>query len=251
MEDPLGIKPYGEAVHTVVKKTFEGIEAFLSATCKPALDELGMMLRDQVRVWRLKNALQIIEKSKGKFEFSEGEITLLANPKVALAIIENGSDEENDELQDLWAGLFVTSFSEGGKDDENLIYISILKQLTLPEVKLLKFVCEHSKKVMLENNINRAQTVSMYGDQIAEITGVTDYNKQEIILYHLSSLKLSDRWQGSNPSGFQSASFKNKPLAWISPTNLALNFYLRCIGIKQTASDYWKISPTINSKKPE
>ena len=241
MNDPFGIRPYGEAVNSIVKKSFEGIEAFLSATCKPALDELGLMLRDRVRVWRLNNALKIVEKAKGKFEFKDGELQLQANPKVALSIIENGSNEENEDLQDMWAGLFTTSFSEDGKDDENLIYISILKQLTLPEAKLLKYICENSKKNILENEIVAAQTISMYGDQINQITGIADYNKQEIILYHLNGLRLSDRRGMYGPSGFQSASFNNKPLAWLSPTNLALSFYLKCTGFNGTAKEYWNL----------
>jgi hypothetical protein len=65
MQDILGLKPYGEAIKIVVKKTIEGVEAFLSAACKPALDELGQMMRDQLRVWTPNNALNIVEKAKG------------------------------------------------------------------------------------------------------------------------------------------------------------------------------------------
>lgn len=239
MNDLLGLKPYGEAVSTAVKKTFEGIEGFLSATCKPALDELGQMLRDHVRVWRLNNALKIIEKAKGKFEFKDGEINMQANPKVALAIIENGSNEENDEIQEMWAGLFATSFSEDGRNDENLIYASILKDMTLAEAKLLKFMCEKSEKKNLGNDLVRTIMFTVNGDELKEITGIDDYNSQETILYHLTSLKLSEHSQGITPGGFKSASVNDKPLAWLSPTNLALHLYLRCIGYKGSPQQYW------------
>ncbi|HEY4286955.1 MAG TPA: Abi-alpha family protein [Puia sp.] len=241
MDDPLGIKPLGEAVNTIVKKTFEGIEAFLQATCKPALDELGQMLRDHVRVWRLNNALKIVNKAKEKFEIQAGEIQLKANPKVALAIIENGSNEESDELQELWAGLFTTSYSLDGKDEENLLYVSILKQLTLPEAKLVSYMCNQSKKNLSDTGIVRSQTLSIYGDTIAEITDISDFNKQEIILYHLSSLRLIDKPDSTNPGGFKSLNFNGKPLAWLTPTNLALNFYIRCNGFTGTVKQYWKL----------
>lgn len=54
----------------------------------------------------------------------------------------------------MWAGLFATSFSEDGKEDENLVYISILKQLTLVDAKLLKYACLNCKKHIFSNGIN-------------------------------------------------------------------------------------------------
>ncbi len=63
MNDVLGIKPYGEAIQNTLKETLKGLESFLAATCMPALEEMGLMLRDNVRVWRLKNIVKIVEKS--------------------------------------------------------------------------------------------------------------------------------------------------------------------------------------------
>lgn len=239
--DPLGVKPIGESTKIIVEKTFQGIEGFLAATCKPVLDELGMMFRDKVRVWRLNNALNVIEKTKGKFEYKDGDIHLSANPKVALAVIENGSNEENDELQDMWAGLFATSYSEDGKDEENILYVSILKNLTLPAAKLVKHICENSKKTLYDHDIVGAQMVSPKGDELQNITGIKDLNKIEVILHKLNSLRLTHNPQGQDPSGFHSKNFNGQPLAWLRPTNLALNFYLRCIGYKGTAKEYWHI----------
>lgn len=242
MNDPIGVKPLGEATKIIVEKTFQGIETFLAATCKPVLDELGMMVRDKVRVWRLNNALKIVEKTKGKFELKDGNIQLSANPKVALAVIENGSNEDNDELQDMWAGLFATSYSEDGKDEENILYVSILKNLTLPGAKLVKHICENSKKHLYPHDIVGAQMVSPRGDELQKITGIQDYNKIEVIINQLSSLRLTHNPQGQDPVGFHSNDFKGQPLAWLRPTNLALNFYLRCIGFKGSAKDYWHVT---------
>ena len=57
--DLLGIKPIGDAANTTVEKSFQGIEGFLKSVCMPALDEIGLLLRDKVRLWRLKNILRI------------------------------------------------------------------------------------------------------------------------------------------------------------------------------------------------
>lgn len=112
--DILGIKPISEAVNTSVEKSFQGIEGFLKSVCMPALDEIGLLLKDKVRHWRLNNALRIIEKSKGKLDFQGKTLQINAHPRVVLSIIENGSVIDNDELQDLWAGLFASSCTETG-----------------------------------------------------------------------------------------------------------------------------------------
>jgi hypothetical protein len=134
----------------------------------------------------------------------------------------------------MWAGPFATSFSRDGKDDENLIYVSILKQLTIPEAKLLKYMCEKSAKNVLANNIIGANAIAATGEEMRVITRIADYKRQETILYHLIRLKLSERRKSINPGGFQSAYFQDQPLAWLSLTSQALHLYLRCIGYSGT-----------------
>lgn len=238
--DILGIKPYGEAVSTVVKKSFDAIEGFLSITCKPVLEELGNMMKDKVRVWRLNNILKVLEKSKGKFDFSNDNIQLTANPKVALAIIENASNEENDDLQEMWAGLFNSSLSETGKSDDAIIYVNILKQLTIAEAKLLMYICENAKKGILDSHLPMAQTVSLYSDKISEITGIKDLIELEVIVNHLNALRLSERRESVSAFSFRRTS-DNKLLAWFTPTSLALSLYIRCQGFKGTVAEYWKL----------
>nr|WP_298659746.1 hypothetical protein [uncultured Flavobacterium sp.] len=107
--DIFGIKPIGDAINTSVTKSFEGIEGFLKRVCAPALEEVGLLLKDQVRQWRLNNILQILQKAQGKVEFRDEQLQIKAHPRVALSIIENGSLSDNDEVQELWAGLFVSA----------------------------------------------------------------------------------------------------------------------------------------------
>ena len=149
--DLLGIKPIADAVNKTVEKSFQGIEGFLKSVCVPALDEIGYLLRDNVRHWRLNNILRIIEKSQGKFHFENEELKIQAHPRVALAIIENGSLNDNDEIQEMWAGLFASSCTKDGQEDENLIFVNLLKQLTIAEARILKYACENSRKIFQES----------------------------------------------------------------------------------------------------
>ncbi len=70
---------------------------------------MGLLLRDQIRHWRLNNIFKILNKAKGKIDFQDDQLQIKAHPRVALSIIENGSLIDNDEVQNLWAGLFISS----------------------------------------------------------------------------------------------------------------------------------------------
>lgn len=238
--DILGIRPFGEALNTTINKSFQAVEVFLAATCKPALEELGNMLKDKVRLWRLNHILKVIEKSKGKIEFSDNNLQLKANPKVALSIIDNCADEENEEIQDMWAGLFATSFSKDGYDDSGLTYSLLLKQLTIAEAKILKYMCENSKKFLLKNGLPIAQTISVNEIQLADICGIGDITVQESILNHLNSLRLNEIKMGMSSWGFKKDS-DERLIAHLTPTTLALLLYLKCIGYRGSIQEYWNV----------
>lgn len=184
------ITPENNIAINAVKETYNGVKSFLKVTCEPALTELGQMLKDKVRIWRLNNVLKVIEKSKDKFEFKDGEINIKFHPKVALAIIEGCSNEEDDNLQNMWAGLLSTSISYS---DGNLIYVNLLKQLTVAEVRILNYACEQSTFMQVgKNYFVHSGTFTM--DKFKEITGIDNENDIQSICLHLISLKL-----GVNP----------------------------------------------------
>ncbi|BBE20655.1 hypothetical protein AQPE_4849 [Aquipluma nitroreducens] len=231
--DILGIKPVSKAIDTSVKKTFQGIEAFLKSVCAPALDEVGLMLRDKIRYWRLNNILRILEKAKGKINFENDNLQMQAHPRIALAIIENGSLNDNDEIQELWAGLFASSCTPSGQDDENLIFIDLLKQLTSVEAKILNFTCENARKIVYPNGLVTADDLQSTGNELFRLTGKSDLHSIDRQLDHLRSLELI-------VGGFSAEG--NDLIANITPTDLALNLYVRCQGVNESTAEYWKSS---------
>lgn len=231
--DVFGIKPVGEALNTTVNKTFEGIEGFLKAVCLPALEEVGLMFRDQVKSWRLSNILRILEKSKGKLNYDGNEIEIYANPRVALSIIENGSLIDSDEVQELWAGLFVSSCNESGQNDENLVFIDLLKQLTVVEAQILKFSCINAQKVLYKNGLLSSTDLMVDCNQLIQLTGVTDIHRLDRELDHMRSLELIT-------TGFSLES--EDLIADITPTTIALNLYASCQGSNENVVNFWKDS---------
>lgn len=115
MEDIIGIKPIAEAGQKVSDATVDGVSSFLKAVFKPGLEELGFLIHDRVRQWRLNNILRILDKAKGKMNFDGRELNLCANARVGLSIMESSSMVDDECLQDLWAGLFVSSCKPTGR----------------------------------------------------------------------------------------------------------------------------------------
>lgn len=234
--DILGIKPIGEAVNTSVTKAFQGIEGFLKSVCLPALDEVGLMMKDQIRYWRLCNILKILEKAKGKLEFDSDNLQIRAHPRVALSIIENGSLSDNDEVQELWAGLFASSCDESSADDENLIFVDILKQLTVAESRILKYSCENARKILHPNGLVTGDRYEINFETLIKITGINDLHRLDRELDHLRSLELIGHGLGSG--GFQASD--NELKADVSPTALALSLFVRSQGYTKSMDVYWE-----------
>jgi hypothetical protein len=135
-KDVLGLAPYGEALKTVVEKSFEGLYGFLSTTFQPAVEEFGYMMKDKVRYWRLRNALKVMAKAKDRIEFDGKDFSELQ----ALSGIENRSrlDRELDHLSSLSLLVGGAAATDGG-------FISTEKELSAditPSALALNLYCK-------------------------------------------------------------------------------------------------------------
>ena len=234
--DLLGIKPISDAANTTVEKSFQGIEGFLKSVCVPALDEIGLLLRDKVRHWRLNNILRILDKSKGKLHLENQELKIQAHPRVALAIIENGSLNDNDEVQEMWAGLFASSCTKDGQEDENLIFVDLLKQLTVAEARILKYASESARKIIYKNGLILGDHLTLDCKTLMEISGINEIHRLDRELDHLRSMELIG--SGLGGGGFDVDD--ENLIADISPTPLALNLYVRSQGHNSDPAIYWQ-----------
>ncbi|MDJ1468149.1 Abi-alpha family protein [Xanthocytophaga flava] len=230
--DLLGLQPIANAAESITEKFLTAI----SIVCKPAFEELGYLAKDQIRRWRLMNILKMLQKANGKLEYTDGELQIKANPKVTLAIMENASLEEKDEVQELWAGLFASSCTDSGEDDQNIIFVDLLKQLTVVQSRILKYACEHSIKVLYPTGFVMSTELKVDLQKLHEITGINDIYRLDRDMDHLSSIKLIH--------GLVAGFVANTEVveAVITPSPLALNLYVRCLGSSKTIREYWKES---------
>jgi len=106
----------------------------------PAADEIGLTLQDQVKVFRLKRQLRLLERVKEMLGDREPQRVPL---KLFQEVVENASVEESDDLQDRWAALLANAALDA--DSVHPAFIEVLKQLTPQEARLLDLISENRR----------------------------------------------------------------------------------------------------------
>ena len=94
----------------LIKSGLEVIKDFLAKLAGPAAEEVGLLLQDQVRLYRLQNQLRILSKAEkmlhdAKIEPSQVPLRTL------VPILEGASLEDDDYLATKWAGLLASAAS--------------------------------------------------------------------------------------------------------------------------------------------
>lgn len=239
IKDVFGIKPLGETGLEVTKAAINSVSSFLELVCKPGLEELGFLMKDGVRYWRLCNILRVLEKAKGKMDFDGKELNLTANARVGLSIMQECSEVDNEELQNLWAGLFVSSCTPDGKDDSNMNFVDLLRRMSSVEARIIDYACRTCTKSLYPNKLILANKLYVPFDKIVKIAGTNDIYRLDSELDHMRSIELltqSDSFTGCG-GGFVSTDAKLE--ANITPSALALNLFYRTHSIGKTPIDFW------------
>ena len=234
INDVAGIKPYGEALKVTVEKSLETAQTFLYALCRPAAEEVGLLLRDRVRDWRATNLSRIANKAHGLISITEDGAQLRAPPRIVHELMEHGSWCEDEQLQQMWAGLLATSCSPDGKDESNLLFMDILKRLSSVEAKFIEHVCKKVKLRLDRKGYLAAPPLDISIEEILSVTGWSDKTLARAHLNHLTSLGLLADQPDIN--------FGKQPLfPWVQAQSLALHFYVRCTGSLKTPEQFFGV----------
>lgn len=133
------IDPIDKVIDQSVSTAVEGVANFLGSICKPAAEELGLLLRDKVKFYRAKNLLKIQEKIEILLSNQKIKETPVS-PKFLKAFVDDASWEDDDEIQNLWAGLVAGEIKYGSRSDEAIIYTELLKSMSAYEARIIKLV---------------------------------------------------------------------------------------------------------------
>jgi hypothetical protein len=116
---------------TALEKGIDIAKDFLGKLIGPAVEEAGLLIKDQMTFWKFKNQVKILNKAKAECEknnISTKHISL----KLLCPLLDNCALEEDELLQDKWATLLV-NLVDSTQNIENHVFPYILSQISKNE----------------------------------------------------------------------------------------------------------------------
>jgi len=278
--DLLGLKPLSGAIKIATQGVVEGAAAFLGRICLPVAEEFGLLLKDKVHNWRSQNIVSIANKTE-RFLVEHGGVEgKQVHPRLLSHVLENGSWVDNDDVQRMWAGLLASSCTQDGRDESNLMFVSILTQISTAEARLLAHVCHVAPKKLSLDGLIYAASVQLTPTQLMEIWQDQDIHRIDRELDHLRELgvtsggfsanteegieqqrqlkrmqiemeqnllklnkKVTDAKEEAQAAPVSEIKVEIPPLrAHITPTAIGLHLYVRCQGCRSSPADYFKLT---------
>lgn len=178
-----------KAVQEVAKTTREGLELtqricqFLKKVFGNATEQIGEIAHDWAKFFRYKNLLLIQDKvetihAKRHLEGKTVPISL----RTAIPLIEKASLEDDESLQDMWAGLIANATDPNKRLDVKKIYIEILSSLEPLDVEVLRFLAKQGW------NLHRIQFVDRTGGITVAILSEKLNTEEENLYISLQNL---------------------------------------------------------------
>ncbi len=185
---------------------------------------------ERIEAWRAENARRILEKARRK---ADGETAIdmdRAHPRLMYILLDQGSWHDQDRVQDMWAGLIVSSCAGDARDESNLIFINLLGAMTVNEISMFNYACNVANKIVSSEGLIVADTLLCELYPLGRIAGITDLFSLDRELDHMRML-------GLLPYGRDSV--KDILVADITPSTLALHMYVRCQGHAGSPAEYF------------
>lgn len=152
------------------------------------LAKVGDCVVDALSYFRWNNAVKFSDKyiEKKKQRNLEGKETPLP-PKFLIEILENAFNEDNQKIQNEWNNLLLNWQDPDKNCDKKYMYIDLLKNLDVNEIKLLKIISKDINFEMILTNKNG------YYDKntIQQILNLSD-EEYEIVMLNLFRLGICE-----------------------------------------------------------
>lgn len=133
-------KQNGEArsVFDSCRKSIDVAKGFVDKLVAPSIEELGLLVKDQISLWRFKNQIGILTRAKAICEKNNISVKAIP-PKLLCPYLEYASLEDDPDLQETWATLLV-NMVDSEQNIQNHVFPYILSQLSKDEFLLLESV---------------------------------------------------------------------------------------------------------------
>ncbi|RDK84655.1 Abi-alpha family protein [Marinirhabdus gelatinilytica] len=137
---------------STLEKGLDLAKEFLNKLMGPSVEEVGLLVSDNIRVWRFKNQIRLlnnVEKYIKKKKIKPKKVPL----KILLPLLENASLEEEPLLNEMWENLLI-NYIDSSKNLNSIIFPKILSQLSTEDVIVLKKIRKFCNTLISVGNKN-------------------------------------------------------------------------------------------------
>lgn len=243
MTDVLGLKGVSDSVRIATQGFVAGASALLSRLCLPGAEELGLALRDRISAWRARNITRMLSRANDMYmrDVLASERDRLS-PRLVHIAMEEASWIDDDGVQSMWSGLLAASATPGSESDENLVFMTLLRQLTALQARVVNLAVERAPKALAKNGlVVPGPTPLVEVVDMLRMLEVEDLDRVDRELDHLRELGLLGFIGGG---GIDVVSGQID----LTPTPLALHLYIRGRGSRLAPAKYWELGASIQGK---
>jgi hypothetical protein len=177
-----------------VKQMFAPVHDIVRQVSGDAATEIGLMLGDYVRLWRLKRTVRLLKDVKKVV--SDAGLTLKpVAPRLLFPILDAATLEDEEELHQRWVSLLTNAARIDFDSDILPCFPDILKQLTSAEARFLDGACDDATSN--PDKRTNAQAAALYGLlEPNRISGTVLIAAHPLMLENLERLNLVSRHSG-------------------------------------------------------
>ena len=167
---------------TALEKGIDLARDFLDKLITPAIEEVGLLVREKVTMWRFKNQVKTLNKAQEyciRNQIKPKAISL----KLLCPLLENASLEEDEFLQDKWA-ILLGNMVDSEQNIENHVFPFLLGQISKTEF------------VSLEKTTFLKQQKYWKGKELLQIFKLTKEKEEAQLKEKIKEIgELSNEWQ--------------------------------------------------------
>ena len=139
---------------TAIEKGLDSAKSFLDKLINPSIEEIGLLLKDKVALWRFKNQVKMVNKASEyciKNNIKPREIPL----KILCPLLEYSSLEEDETLQDKWS-ILLSNLADSEINIQNHVFPYLLSQISIDEFELIEstFISHLERKNKILNELD-------------------------------------------------------------------------------------------------
>lgn len=174
----------GQDISAEIEATEKEVSTFLEKVVPNFIKDTGGILNDQIRQWRLLNALRLVKNTQKKIE-EKGYPIKQVSLKVISPLLENASLEESQNIKQKWEDLLANVSTKKKKVTPN--FVEMLKELSPQEVAILDLLYDPVK----EKNYSERREVQFDKNKVANHFNLQEEEIDLIIenMYRLNILQ--------------------------------------------------------------